>query len=374
MMGRFRIFALLMSICLLSCSSSSSDDSGDNPSGDVTISCSPTRIDVPANGGIYTVTVVASKGGWTAEDSKACDGYWWLEVSTKNANKTMGTVTINVAENTDKKPRQGAVDIRLGDKAVYVEVYQASKTVTPIDGGELVVPDGYKLVWNDEFNEGSELNSTDWRHEVQKSGWVNNELQNYVKDDKVASVSNGTLKINLIDDGGTIKSARLYARRSTGWKYGYIEARIKLPKGKGTWPAFWMMPVNFNSWPGDGEIDIMEEVGYDPNMIVSTIHCNKYNNTGTAVESARRKVDTAQSDFHVYAMEWTSSYMTFYVDGSKLLTYNNDGSGKDAWPFDAAFYPILNLAWGGAWGGLKGTDPSCLPATMEVDYVRVFQK
>lgn len=199
-------------------------------------------------------------------------------------------------------------------------------------------------------------------------------MQNYVQDDKVAQVGNGTLKINLINDGGTIKSARLYARKNTGWQYGYIEASIKLPKGKGTWPAFWMMPVNFKSWPGDGEIDIMEEVGYDANVVVSTIHCNKYNNGGTAIESARKSVPTAQSDFHKYAMEWTKDYMTFYVDDEKILTYNNDGSGKDAWPFDAAFYPILNLAWGGAWGGQQGLDESCLPATMEVDYVRVFQK
>ena len=135
-----------------------------------------------------------------------------------------------------------------------------------------------------------------------------------------------------------------------------------------------MMPVNFKSWPGDGEIDIMEEVGYDANVVVSTIHCNKYNNGGTAIESARKSVPTAQSNFHKYAVEWTNDYMTFYVDGEKILTYNNDGSGKDAWPFDAAFYPILNLAWGGAWGGQQGLDESCLPATMEVDYVRVFQK
>ena len=214
----------------------------------------------------------------------------------------------------------------------------------------------------------------DWTYEIKPAGWVNNELQTYVREDQVAQVSNGTLKINLLDDGGTIKSARLYARESTGWKYGYIEASIKLPKGKGTWPAFWMMPVNWQKWPGDGEIDIMESVGYDPDVVVSTIHCTKYNNTGTTIESARRKISNSQTEFHTYGMEWTAEYMTFYVDGEKLLTYHNDGSGKEAWPFDAAFYPILNLAWGGAWGGGQGLDPTCLPATMEVDYVRVFQK
>ena len=151
-----------------------------------------------------------------------------------------------------------------------------------------------------------------------------------------------------------------------------------LPEGKGTWPAFWMMPVDndftANPWPHCGEIDIMESVGYDPNVVVSTIHCTKYNNTGTAIESARKKVPTAQDEFHVYAMEWTADKMTFLVDGEPLLTYANDGTGEDAWPFDKPFYVILNLAWGGAWGGQQGVDESCLPAVMKVDYVRVFQK
>lgn len=237
---------------------------------------------------------------------------------------------------------------------------------------EITAPDGYSLVWNDEFD-GTEL-SSDWTFEVAGPGFVNNELQNYVKGNDVAEVSNGTLKINLYKDGNDIKSARIYAKRNQGWKYGYIEASIKLPEGKGTWPAFWMMPVNFTSWPGDGEIDIMESVGYDPNVVVSTIHCNKYNNGGTAIESARTSVATAYLEFHKYALEWTADKMVFYVDGKQLLTYNNDGTGKDAWPFDSPFYVILNLAWGGSWGGLQGVDESCLPATMEVDYVRVFQK
>ena len=157
-----------------------------------------------------------------------------------------------------------------------------------------------------------------------------------------------------------------------------MEARIKLPSGKGTWPAFWMMPVNNdfgkNPWPGCGEIDIMEEVGADPNVVSSTIHCNKYNNGGTSIEHGEKYVATAESEFHVYACEWTPSYMRFFVDGDAILTYHNDGTGINAWPFDKPYYIILNLAWGGAWGGYKGVDESALPVTMEVDYVRVFQK
>lgn len=333
-------------------------DAPDAPSYNINIE--QKSLSVGAEGGRLTTKVTADHefGIHTNVD--------WLTVSPMSSVGKAADLTIDVAQNMGAE-RRGAVVVSSGSSRDSIFVVQAEGKQ------DIKCPlEGYDLVWNDEFN-GTSL-SADWTWEVKPAGWVNNELQNYVQDDKVANVSNGTLKINLINDGGTIKSARLYARNTSGWCYGYVEARIKLPKGKGTWPAFWMMPVNFQSWPGDGEIDIMEEVGYDPNMIVSTIHCNKYNNGGTATESARKKVATAQSEFHDYAVEWTKDYMTFYVDGTKLLTYKNDGTGRDAWPFDAAFYPILNLAWGGAWGGQQGLDESCLPATMEVDWVRVFQK
>lgn len=325
------------------------------------ISISQKSLSADNNGGTLYVDVSSDHEFSAYSDDS------WIAVSPTNAVGKSAKLAITVEPNTGDE-RTGKVVVWSGGSRDSISIVQ-----TAGKQDDIKCPlSGYELVWNDEFN-GSKVGS-DWTWEVKPAGWVNNELQNYVQEDQVANVSDGTLKINLLNDGGTIKSARLYARPKTGWKYGYIEARIRLPKGKGTWPAFWMMPVNFNSWPADGEIDIMEEVGYNPNVVVSTIHCNKYNNGGTATESASRTVATAQTDFHTYAVEWTADYMTFYADGEKLLTYNNDGSGKDAWPFDAAFYPILNLAWGGAWGGQQGLDESCLPATMEVDYVRVFQK
>ena len=293
----------------------------------------------------------------------------WLDVNPKGSVKHNETLTVSVQANPSYDSRSGDVTVVCGGTRRSLTVKQAGK---PQPSTDIEAPEGYSLVWNDEF-EGSEL-SNDWTFEVAGPGFVNNELQSYVKGSDVAEVSNGTLKINLFKDGSDIKSARIYAKRNQGWQYGYFEASIKLPEGKGTWPAFWMMPVNFKTWPGDGEIDIMESVGYDPNVVVSTIHCNKYNNGGTAIESARRTISNAYTEFHKYALEWTPERMVFFVDGIKLLTYNNDGTGKDAWPFNAPFYIILNLAWGGSWGGVQGVDESCLPATMEVDYVRVFQK
>lgn len=177
---------------------------------------------------------------------------------------------------------------------------------------------------------------------------------------------------------GKVYSGRVYAHLNTGWLYGYFESRIMLPKGKGTWPAFWMMPVNndygANPWPQCGEIDIMEEVGADANIVSSSIHCAAYNHPMNTQKTANRNIGTAESEYHVYACEWTEDYIRFFVDGEVLMTFNNEGTGREVWPFTYAFYPILNLAWGGDWGGYKGVDESALPVTMKVDYVRVFQK
>lgn len=237
-------------------------------------------------------------------------------------------------------------------------------------------------MWHDEFDKGTEL-SSDWTHEVQGPGWVNHELQNYVNHvspagNPVTEISNGSLHIHCFKENGQIYSGRVYAKVNTGWKYGYFEARIRLPKGKGTWPAWWMMPVgnnnNTNPWPGCGEIDIMEEVGVDANNVTSTIHCNKYNNGNTATEHGVLRVPTAESDYHVYACEWTDSKLEFFVDGQSILKYEPADKSKDYWPFNVPFYPILNLAWGGDWGGMNGVDETALPITMDVDYVRIFQK
>jgi len=136
-----------------------------------------------------------------------------------------------------------------------------------------------------------------------------------------------------------------------------------------------MMPKNYTAWPDDGEIDIMEEVGYDPNVILSTVHCKAYNHSIGTQKSGTIKVPTAQTEFHVYAVEWTEDFIKGYVDGKCYFTFDNDKKGnKNTWPFNTAFYLKLNLAWGGDWGGAQGIDESALPATYEIDYVRVFQK
>ena len=238
---------------------------------------------------------------------------------------------------------------------------------------------GYKLVWNDEFSK-SIVDSSRWVFQEARAGWVNHELQTYVKGEspegrKVAECKKGTLRIYTFREGDKVYSGRLYGNRSVGFKYGYIEARIKLPRGKGTWPAWWMMPVEGGRWPACGEIDIMEEVGADPDDVSSSIHCAAYNHPAKTQKTHHLYCKGAEDSFHVYALEWTEDYIRTYVDGTEQLYFENDKQGNsDTWPFDKAFYPILNVAWGGDWGGYKGIDESALPLTMEVDYVRIWQK
>lgn len=251
---------------------------------------------------------------------------------------------------------------------------ETTKYVEP----EFNTPAGYHLVWSDEFN-GSSL-SNDWTHEVQSSGWVNNELQNYVngkspEGNRVTEVNGGSLHINCFKENGKIYSGRVYAKVNTGWTYGYFEARLKLPTGKGTWPAYWMMPVKYTGWPGCGEIDIMEEVGCVPNEVSSSIHCSAYNHPNNTQKTKARMLYNAEGEYHIYALEWTEDFIKTYVDGELLFTFMNDGKGDDkTWPFHVAFYPIFNLAWGGNWGGMKGVDETALPVTYSIDYIRVFQK
>jgi len=299
----------------------------------------------------------------------------WISVDPSYSKASSGKVTVKVSENPSTSSRTGSVVVKCGSTRKSIPLTQGGV----ITSEDIEAPEGYSLVWHDEFESGDRPSASLWSYETGtgSNGWGNNELQYYVspetpEGENCASVKDGILTIKCLKENGTVYSIRMNTRDS--WTYGYFEARMKLPTGKGTWPAFWMMPKNFSTWPGDGEIDIMEEVGYDPNVIHSTIHCNKYNNTGTSIESGRKTVSTSQTDFHVYALEWTSEYMKFLVDGSAILTYKNDGTGYDAWPFYTPFYLKLNLAWGGDWGGAQGVDESCLPATFQIDYVRVFQK
>lgn len=247
-------------------------------------------------------------------------------------------------------------------------------------------PAGYTLVWQDEFDSPSNgkaiLPGDKWWFETGGHGWGNNELQYYVDrtygTDTVARIKDGMLIISAIKlpvalDGKEYISARMNTKQA--WKYGYFEARAKVAPGKGTWAAFWMLPEKFTSWPLDGEIDIMEYVGYRPDVTQASIHTQSYNHVAKTEKTATKNIENAESEFHTYGLEWTEDRITGFVDGKPYFTFVNDGRGdKNTWPFDVPFYLKLNLAIGGNWGGLHGVDSDIFPAVYEVDYVRVYQK
>lgn len=362
------LYLMLLSLAIVSCESNEDSNGGGDTAASVT--CSVSELTVPYDGGTYQMTVSTTLSSWvTYPDDNSS---FWITVSATGAATSSGTVTVVVGQNTSAVKRTGHVIIKSGTTKLTIPVIQSAQAWEP--DNTITVPSGYELVWHDEFDEGTSPNTSMWWYETGNNGWGNNELQNYVTGNnhpQVCSVADGFLSITARKSGSEVQSIRM--NTSEAWQYGWFEARLKLTSGKGTWPAFWMMPKNFTSWPGDGEIDIMEEVGYDPNRIYSTIHCTAYNGGAGTQKGGSIYVGTAQTDFHVYALEWTPQYIRGMVDGQEYFRYTETGSHQ-TWPFDAPFYLKLNLAWGGNWGGAQGIDESALPATYKIDYVRVYQK
>jgi beta-glucanase (GH16 family) len=248
----------------------------------------------------------------------------------------------------------------------------------------------WKLVWSDEFDKPGLPDPAKWNYE---EGFIrNNEAQYYTKArSENARVENGMLVIEArkeqfknprFDQAAAsgsrqnrefaeYTSASLTTRGKADWTYGRIEVRVKLPPGRGTWPAIWTLGTNSAhvGWPAGGEIDIMEFVGFDPGVIHANIHTKKYNHVKKTGKGSQITIPDAGEAFHVYALEWDADRLDFFVDDKKYFTYENEKSGEDAWP-----YLILNLAIGGAWGGAKGIDETCFPQRYYIDYVRVYQR
>ncbi len=342
-----------------------------------TLSVNPSSLSVADAATTETLTVTADCDWGVAASDKE-----WCTVSPSGGVAGTTPVTVKIAENKTYDTRSNVITFRYGSDSKTVEVSQTGKEkpAPPVAPEDMVTPEGYQLDWNDEFDleDGSLPDANKWRFESKPAGWVNNELQTYVAGGRngvrTAFVEDGVLNIRAIKEGKDIISARMYSKKS--WTYGYMEAAIWLPKGKGTWPAYWMMPDDFSrGWPGCGEIDIMEEVGYHANYTSSSIHCASYNHKNNTQKTHEQLTAGAEDGYHIYALEWTPEALNFYVDRKLHFTFLNDKKGNDdTWPFNKNFYLILNLAWGGDWGGNQGVDESALPCTMKVAYVRVFKK
>lgn len=268
--------------------------------------------------------------------------------------------------------------------AIILFACQNSKQEKKVENFETITtPTGtWQLVWNDEFDYYGLPDSTKWSYDVDGNGWGwgNNEAQHYTaKDTSNTYVENGLLTITAKIDsmgGKRYTSARLITKSKGDWIYGRFEIKAKLPTGLGTWPAIWMLPTDweYGGWPDSGEIDIMENVGYDPDTIVGSAHTKSYNHVLGTHKNGKIYIPTSYIDFHVYAVEWEEKEYRVYVDDRHYFTFKNEGTGFSEWPFDKKFHILLNLAIGGNWGGQKGIDDSLFPHRFFIDYVRVYEK
>lgn len=282
-----------------------------------------------------------------------------------------GTTIKNVLETEYNFPKKGDYEVTL---KIWNDGKSAGETkkitIKQDDPGY----EGPGLVWSDEFD-GNTLNRDFWTAETDVH--VNNELQTYTADGNY-SVAGGYLtitakKVNDNKQSGSYTSARLITSGKKEFKYGRMEIRAKLPKGTGTWPAIWMLGSGINTigWPGCGEIDIMEYVGYRPGVVQFSLHCPE-RNAGNSITNTFNL--PTEDEFHVYGLNWTEDKIECYVDdrNNPYFTYAPANKTQSNWPFNQPFFFILNVAIGGDWGGLQGIDNTIFPVAMVVDYVRVY--
>jgi beta-glucanase (GH16 family) len=292
----------------------------------------------------------------------------WI-LSAKKNNLALNAWTVNDADQMDWLLANGFDFITTNEPELLMERTKLSP-----------VSKGWKLAWSDEFNYYGLPYSTKWDYEVGGHGWGNNEMQFYTKQDTLNVIArNGSLNIiarKQQKEDKAYTSARLATKGKAKFTFGKFEMRAKLPAGRGTWPAFWMLGTNVDKvgWPKCGEIDIMEHVGYEKDSIFGTVHSNSYNHLTGTQKGKSIFIENPYSEYHLYGMEWSHEKIDFLVDGNVFNRIENEHKTTDEWPFDQPFYLILNLAIGGNWGGKYGVDDSIFPATYQIDYVRVFSK
>ena len=310
------------------------------------------------------------------------DGLNKIPVDSKNCVTTAGTyyLTYSVKDNALNAASKNVILV-VKEPAVFGDIIRNDiiseeyKTVN-----ETVKLENYKLVWADEFNYTGAPDSTIWNYDIGtgQGGWGNNEKQYYTSDQENIYVENGSLRITAIKEqtfNREYSSSRIKSNGKADFRYGYLEASIKLPGEGGAWPAFWMMPTHsvYGGWPRSGEIDIMEYVANNQDRYLGTIHCQEYN-AGTAKSSGSRVAKNLETEYHKYAIEWSPNYIKFYFDDVNYYEYKNPNRLTDnqkEWPFDQEFYFILNVAVGGTLGGAISSNFT--KTSMYVDYVRVYQ-
>lgn len=255
----------------------------------------------------------------------------------------------------------------------------------------------WSLVWRDEFNQNGPPDAARWNIDVWAARKVNDEDQAYTARAKNVRVEDGHLVLEAWRedyDNARFTSARIHSQGKGDVLYGRVEVRAKLPAGKGSWPAIWMLPSDpfryatmcsegdewqgspdCDAWPNSGEIDIMEHVGYQMNHVHGTVHNKAYYWINWEQRKGRVLLEDVANNFHTYALEWGPDDIRIFVDDTLYFTYVNEGGDWRAWPFDHPFHVIMNVAVGGYWGRAGGgIDESIFPQRMLVDYVRVYER
>lgn len=239
----------------------------------------------------------------------------------------------------------------------------------------------WDLVWSDEFD-GDTIDETSWTYDIGGWGWGNGEAQYYTDRPENARIDDGLLVITLRQEqieNSYYTSARLKTQGLREFQYGRIEARMKVPSGSGTWPAFWMLGATFDNddgdpatdWPQAGEIDVMEHVGRKPQVTYGTIHGPGYAGAGSLGGWNTQDYDIAE-DFHTYAIEWDEGGIEWFYDGEPFYEIGPDDIGNREWVYDQPFFLIVNLALGGTFGGNIALDLE-YPLHLYVDHVRVYE-
>jgi beta-glucanase (GH16 family) len=310
---------------------------------------------------------------------------------TFQTNETEKTVTIPVVAD-DLKETDEIFQIRLDNPANVVLLKQTGNITLKNDDTRISfnntgydVPStypGYTLAWSDEFN-GTTLDNSSWSAEAGDGcpgvcGWGNNELEYYIAPPNNLFFQDGKMIIEARVEsygGKNYTSSRLKTQGKRFFKYGRVDIRALLPKGRGIWPALWMMPQSdvFGGWPRSGEIDIMELVGHEAGKSYSTVHYGPGPGSTNISRGYTLPTGLFNDQFHVFSMEWEQDQMKFYVDDNLFSTVTKADLGANNYPFNESFYFIVNLAVGGNWPGPPDA-ATVFPQWLIVDYIRIYQK
>ena len=300
----------------------------------------------------------------------------------KNASKFVYTF-VNGEEVTsiDGKENYTFIDKGTNNFTINISALNSNNQVISISKTvKVFVNDEMQLVWSDEFDTDGAPDDTKWGYDLGDGcpnicGWGNNEKEYYTNRSENVIVEDGVLKITAKKEnyeGSQYTSTRMLTKGKFEFTYAKVEVRAKLPEGGGTWPAIWMLGANIGTvgWPGCGEIDIMEHVGNNQGAVSSALHTTS--SSGNTINKGEQYIDDVSSEYHVYSVDWMPKKIIFSVDDVVHYTYNILVKNSSNWPFTDDQFLILNIAMGGGFGG--NIDPSFIESTMEIDYVRVYQK